>query len=218
MFKSFIIVVLAVYSAYMSIRYFDTKRENLLLKRYIDELRKVPLPDSSKIYEVYARRDTMWLIKTKIKKEYVKDTVYVYNVVPSDYYGERFVSFSWKWLEFLSVKDTIRLKMDSTGNQYANLYRYWKVLKPVSIFLSIYERKPEEYWWRGIVSPPEFGDYIDLKVYNDIKPYRLYAGMGVSFEKRIYPALGTSLVYNRHLVDLNVSLNSLIVTYKYRIN
>jgi len=215
MFKSIFIFVLAVYGIYATIRNLELKQENERLKNYLKEIFQAPEPDSNRIYQTESKRDTVYLIKTKIKKEYQKDTVYVFNLVPT--INDRYVSFSWTWLNFLSLRDTILLNSDSTGKTFASLFRYWRVTQPIQLFVSVYEKNPGELWWKGFVNPPEFANFVDMRVYNELPNYQWFIGAGLSFEKRIYPTLGTSVIYKKHLFDFNVSLSSIEINYKYRI-
>ena len=216
MFKNVVIFILAVYSGYLTIKYIQINDENKALRLKLFEYRQLPpVSDSSgkKIFEVEARRDTIYL--TRFKKVVERDTIFVYQVVPSET-GEYRISFTWTWLEFLRLKDTILIRFDSLRQATANLYRFWAIERPLDLVIEIYERKPEELWWRGYVAPPEFANYTDLRVYNSLGRFRWYIGGGVSFNDRVSPLLGTSIVYSKHLLGLDVALNNISLYYKYR--
>jgi len=214
MLKSIVIAVLAAYSLYITIKYINVNEENYRLKRKMMEFYIVPRPDTNRVYEVEARRDTVYLTKYRVVKE--KDTVYVFQVVPSES-GEYKVNYTWSWLDFLRIKDTILVKFDSLKRATAALYRWWRVERPVVFAVELYEKEPENYWWRGFISPPEFAEYTNLTVYNGLSSFRWYVGGGVIFNDRITPALGTAFVYKRHLLGIDVGLNNVSLYYKYRI-
>jgi hypothetical protein len=214
MIKNVVIFVLAVYSVYMTIKYYNVKGERDYLKDRLKEFYIVPEPDTVKIFEAQAKHDTVYLTRYRTIKE--KDTVYVFNVVPS-VYGEYYFTFSWDWYEFLRIRDSVLIKFDSLKNATANLYRRWSLKNPLFISFDIYEKVPEEIWYRGYIYPPQFFDMMDLRVYNGLRKFRGYIGAGVSFDDKVMPLVGGAVVYKRSMIGLDVSLKNINLYYKYRV-
>jgi len=92
MIKNLVIFALAVYSAYITIKYYNVKAERDYLKDRLKEFYIIPEPDTIRVFEAQARHDTVYLTRYRTIKE--RDTVYVFNVVPS-VSGEYNFTFSW---------------------------------------------------------------------------------------------------------------------------
>jgi hypothetical protein len=195
-------------------KYYNVKAERDYLRNRLMEFYIVPQPDTVKVFEVQAKHDTIYLTKFKTIKE--KDTVWVFNVVPS-VEGEYHFTFSWKWYRFLKIRDSVLIKFDSLKNATANLYRRWALENPMFISIDLYERVPEEIWCRGYIYPPEFVDLMDLRMYNGLRKFRGYIGVGVSFNDKVLPLVGGAIVYKRSMLGLDVSLKNINLYYKYRV-
>jgi len=214
MIKNLVIFALAVYSAYITIKYYNVKAERDYLKDRLKEFYIIPEPDTIRVFEAQARHDTVYLTRYRTIKE--RDTVYVFNVVPS-VSGEYNFTFSWDWYEFLKIRDSVLIKFDSLKNATASLFRRWRVERPLIIDLTIYERVPEEIWYRGYIAPAEFANFTDLKIYNGLDRFRFYLGAGASFNEKVSPLVGGSIVYKRYLLGLDIALNNINLYFKYRV-
>jgi hypothetical protein len=214
MIKNIVIFALAIYSAYITIKYYNVKAERDYLKDRLKEFYLVPEPDTVKVFEAQAKHDTVYLTRYRTIKE--KDTIYVFNVVPS-FEGEYHFNFTWDWYEFLRVRDSVLIKFDSLKNATASLFRKWRVERPLIISIDIYEKVPEELWYRGYIVPAEFANLTDLKIYNGLDRFRFYLGAGVSFNEKLSPLVGGLIVYKRYLLGLDVALNNINLYFKYRV-
>lgn len=215
MLKSIALVLVTAYALWATIKIIELNYENTKLKNYIEEIKRVPQPQSPyKIYEVKVR-DTVYLTKFKIKEVFKLDTIFqIMSEIPKDTF---WATYNWTWLDFLKIKDTIHF-YNADGFFKADLYRYWSIKQPVFWAIKIYEKKPEDLWWQAWVSPPEFVKYANIELYSELKKYKIYAGGGLTeFNKKVYPTLGLAFIYKRNLFNFDIGINSLSLNYKLRL-
>jgi len=215
MIKNILISLFIIYGLFITIKYLEVNFKYQKLKKRFDELQMSMKPDTIKIYEIKATKDT--IIRYVLKKEFKLDTIYVYQVFHP--FDEKYTTFSWRWKNFLTLEDTFFLKFDEDKKMLTGrLQRYYKVEKPINVDIFLFERKPFDLWWRVFINPSDMSEYISFNFRSDLKRYHLYSGFGVQIGKKIYPTINFALLYNKHLFGFDVSLEDISLNYKFAIN
>jgi len=214
MIKSLLIYILLVCLGVVTILYLIEIERNKKLSHKVQEL--TLKAEKIKSVEVEAKRDTIYLFRTKIENKYIRDTIFIYKVKP--YYRDGYSTLEWTFEKFLKIKDTIFVEYDSNINDLKiSLKRFYRIENPINVFVSITEKKPDMFYWSGYIYPEDISKYINLLVYDDIKRSRIYLGAGLVLNKKILPTIGLSFEYRKNLISFDLSKNFFAINYKQRL-
>ncbi|MEM5853635.1 MAG: hypothetical protein QW228_04675 [Candidatus Aenigmatarchaeota archaeon] len=219
MIKSVLIFALLTYSVFITYKYAEAYRDKIYYKKQIEEF-----------YRWYDFEDTVRvkIVEKEIPKEkfvYVpkyitqRETVKVYEAVPSRLGDTLATSFYWEWANFLGIRDTIKLYQQDNYVFRTKIYRAWKVLKPIEVQFLVFEKYPERFWYTAYINNFDLKDYVFVNATHNISSWRWYVGLGGVYywEDGFDLKLQNSVVYDRFMLSLGVSKRSIDLTLNYRI-
>ncbi len=212
-----IIVLLAGYSGIITVKYIETKKERDFWKAKYEGIMNVPdfEEPKGKIYET--KIDTHYIIKWRTKEKILKDTIFVFHVEPSILTDTLKVGYNWIWKDFLSVRDTYFVYQDTSTLRFnLSIHRYWQIVNPLKIDIFFYDRKPYEFWWRGMINPPDF-DGLVIQGFEDVRKWNIFLGGGGIYNGGFNPFVSVGVSYKRYVFDFLAGIDYIGINCKYRI-
>lgn len=217
MIKTAVIFALFAYSVLITYKYTEAIKSRDYYRNKLKQFYEwYEFKDTSKfkIAEGEINRETIkYVYKTQ------KETVKVYEIVPTQISDTLRAVFAWTWYDFLYVRDTIKLYQDKDYIFKTKIFRVWNIQNPLLFEFWVYERKPEAWYYTVYTNNPDVSQFVAIEGKGIIPKKRWYLGAGVDYywDNRLGFYLQNSLVYKRFKFDLRVSDKYISTGINYRI-